>query len=63
MTGFRDKELAGAVEAVGGKVGDSVSKNTAYVVLKDLAEDSGKANKARELGIPLILVDDFKKLL
>ena len=63
MTGFRDKELAGAVEAVGGKVGDSVSKNTAYVVLKDLAEDSSKANKARELGIPLILVDDFKKLL
>jgi len=63
MSGFRDKELAAAVEARGGKISESVSKNTGYVVVKDLGEDSGKAKKARELGIPLMVVDEFKKLL
>lgn len=63
MSGFRDKELAAAVEARGGKMSESVSKNTGYVVVKDLGEDSGKAKKARELGVPLMIVDEFKKLL
>lgn len=63
MTGFRDKELIAAIEAVGGKTTDSVSKNTSYVIVKDLSETSVKAAKARELGIPIILLNEFKKLL
>ena len=60
MTGFRDKGLEAEIKKVGGKVGSSVSKKTFAVVVKTLDEDTGKAEKARDLGVPLITVDDFR---
>lgn len=46
---------------LGGKVGSSVGKNTSYVVV---GTDAGsKEQKAIELGIPRITVDDLEKML
>ena len=60
MTGFRDKELEASIKSFGGIVSGAVSKNIKHVVVKSMDEDTGKADKGRELGI-LITLDDFKK--
>ena len=60
MTGFRDKELEKQIVAVGGKIATSVSKTTFAVLVKDIDEDTGKANKARELGVKLMTPFKFK---
>ena len=59
MTGFRDKDLQKAIEAVGGDIAGSVSKNTFVVLVKDITEDTGKADQARKLGIPLMTPSEF----
>jgi NAD-dependent DNA ligase len=63
LTGFRDKALEQRIKDVGGKIATSVSKKTDYVVVIDMDETTGKADKARKLGVTMILVDDFNKLL
>ena len=50
-----------AVEDLGGKCGGSVSKKTDYVVV---GTDAGsKQQKAQELGIPQLSLDDLKRML
>lgn len=61
MTGFRDKELTKKLEELGATMGSSVSKNTFVVLVKDTDEDTGKAEQARTLNIPLMTPDEFKK--
>ena len=61
MTGFRDKELEKRIKDVGGKISSSVSKKTFVLLVKDIDEDTGKANKARDLGITLMTPDAFIK--
>jgi DNA ligase (NAD+) len=61
MTGFRDKELEDKLKLIGAKLGSSVSKNTFVVLVKDLEEDTGKANDARKIGVPLMTPDMFIK--
>ena len=53
------KEFKAYVESKGGKVTGSVSKNTNYLVINDLNSTTSKANKARELNVPLISEDEF----
>jgi DNA ligase (NAD+) len=53
ITGFRDKELQKKLKDIGVKLGTSVSKNTFLVLVKDLDDDTGKADKARKLGLEL----------
>ena len=60
MTGFRDKELVATIEALGASTGSSVSKNTFVVLVKDKDEDTGKADQARKLGVPLMTPEEFK---
>ena len=50
-------EFKASVEVRGGKVAGSVSKNTDYLVNND--NTSGKSQKAKELGIPIISEDEF----
>ena len=57
FTGVRNKDLEKIIEAAGGKVSSSVSKNTTLVVTKDVNENNAKLNKARELGIKIIGID------
>ena len=52
-------EFKASVEARGGKVSGSVSKKTDYLVINDLASTTGKAQKARELGVQMISEDQF----
>src|SRR5690606_20236433 len=50
-----------AIIAAGGKAASSVSKKTDYVVVGENA--GSKADKAEELGIPMLDEEQFKKLL
>ena len=61
MTGFRDASLQQKIQSVGANVGSSVSKNTFVVLVKDsdVDQDSGKANEAKKLGIPIMTRDEF----
>jgi NAD-dependent DNA ligase len=60
MTGFRDESFGESLKKVGAKLGSSVSKNTFAVLVKDKDEDTGKANEARKLGIPIYTLEEFK---
>ncbi len=62
MTGFRDKALEELIKSKGGEMGSSVSKKTFAVLVKDLDEDTGKAEQARALGVSLMTPDAFKQL-
>ncbi len=59
MTGFRDTRLQDALKQIGAKLGTSVSSKTAAVLVKDKLEDTGKANDARKLGVPLMTPEEF----
>lgn len=61
LTGFRSSELEREIEKQGGTISGSVSKKTDFVIVRDLDEDTGKAVKARKLGVSIILEDEFKE--
>lgn len=52
-------EFKASVETRGGKVAGSVSAKTSYLVNNDLSSATGKNQKAKELGIPIISEDEF----
>jgi len=52
-------ELKAYIESQGGKVTGSVSKSTSYLINNDVTSTSGKNQKARELGTPIISEDEF----
>ena len=60
MTGFRDKILENKLIEIGAEIANSISKNVFIVLVKDLEETTGKAEKARQLEIPLMTPEDFK---
>jgi NAD-dependent DNA ligase len=60
MTGFRDSDLSDAIEKRGGKIGSGVSKKTTHLLTYDINSNSGKTQKAKELGIKIMTPDDFK---
>ena len=61
MTGFRDNNIQEKIKEFGAKLGSSVSKNTSFVLVKNIDEDSGKISEAKKLGIPIVTKDDFNK--
>lgn len=60
FTGFRDGDLEKAIEGMGGKVGSSVSSKTTHLLTTDPKSNSGKAKKARELGVKVMSPEQFK---
>lgn len=52
-------ELKAYIESQGGKVTGSVSKSTSFLINNDITSTSGKNQKAKSLGIPIISEDDF----
>lgn len=54
--------LKAEIEARGGKVSGSVSKNTSYLINNDVTSTSGKNKKAKELGVAIISEEEFKEL-
>jgi DNA ligase (NAD+) len=61
LDGFTRDQASAAIITLGGKVTSSVSKKTDYVVTGK--EPGSKASKARDLGIDLLLEEDFIHLL
>lgn len=59
LTGTRDEELMTVLKSIGATLGSSVSKNTFAVIAPSLDEDTGKAEDARKLGIPLYTPKTF----
>lgn len=60
FTGFRDKDVKKNLELRGHKISSGVSKKTDLVVASNPSEGGSKLNKARELGIEILSVQDFK---
>ena len=60
---YKRKDLQAMVTAHGGTNLDSVTKNLAYLVIADPNSTSGKAKKARELGIALISPEQFLEMV
>ena len=61
---FKNRDAAkSAIEAKGGKVVDSVSKNTNYLVNNDINSTSSKNVKAKQLGIPIITEEQLIAML
>jgi NAD-dependent DNA ligase len=63
LTGTRDKEVLNILKKNGAIQGSSVSKNTFMVVAKSADDDTGKAEEARKLGITIVSVDQFIKII
>jgi NAD-dependent DNA ligase len=62
LTGTRDKQVIEILKNSGAIQGSSVSKNTFLVVAKSADDDTGKAEEARKLNIPIMSVEQFIKL-
>ena len=57
---FKNREaLKEKIEACGGKVVDSISKNTTYLINNDINSNSSKNVSAKKLDIPIISEQDF----
>lgn len=61
LSGTRDKNLEDIIKLKGGKIGSAISKKTTMLIMKNLEEKKGKAEKAEELKIPIISVEEFLK--
>ena len=59
MTGFRDKDLISKIEGLGGKISNSVSKNTYLVLTKNINENTGKINQAKKINITILTPEQF----
>lgn len=60
---YKRKDLQDIVTAQGGTNLDSVTKNLTYLVTADPNSTSGKAKKARDLGITLISPEQFLEMV
>jgi len=63
MSGFRDKDLQIAIESSGGTIQSGVSSKTTILVTNNTESNTGKVKKAKDLGIEIMNVDDFKRMM
>lgn len=63
FTGVRDDEMEAKIIANGGTIASGVSKNLGILVAKDPKSTSGKAQKARDLGIRVLSLNEMASLL
>ena len=56
-------ELKQIIESNGGKVSESISKNTTALINNDINSTSSKNNAAKKIGIPIITEEEFQKKL
>jgi NAD-dependent DNA ligase len=61
MTKVRDAEIIAALKNNGGKLVDNVKKGILAVITKNTQEVSNKINKAKEMNIPIMSVEQFKQ--
>lgn len=63
FTGFRNKDWEKLITDSGGKIVTSVSKTVDYLVVKNKTDKSGKIDKANELGIKILDMGEFEKMI
>lgn len=64
LQAFKNRsEIKTLIENNGGKVTDSVSSKTSYLINNDINSTSSKNKTAKSLGVPIITEDEFKNLL
>jgi DNA ligase (NAD+) len=63
FSGFRDKNLEDRLKKEGYEIMTSVSKKVNYVVVKDLKENTGKVQKAKDLDIQIIKLENFLDII
>ena len=63
FTKVRDESLEELIESKGGETVDNVSKDTSALIVPDLNTKSGKVDKARKYGIPIIAYDDAENYI
>lgn len=64
LSGYANRdEMKHKIESLGGKVSGSVSKKTHYLINNDLTSTSGKNQKAKSLGIPIISELEFEAMI
>jgi DNA ligase (NAD+) len=61
LEGWKREEAKAALEALGAKVSDSVSKKTTGVIVGE--SPGSKAQKAEKLGVPVLSEDDLRSLV
>jgi DNA ligase (NAD+) len=61
FTGFRDKDLEAHLQAAGHEIAATVTKKTTHVVHADGIPTSTKITKAREAGVAVMSVSEFRK--
>ena len=61
LEGFKREEAKAALEALGARVSDSVSKKTSGVIVGE--SPGSKAQKAETLGVPILSEDDLRALV
>jgi len=61
LEGFKREEAKAALEALGAKVSESVSKKTSGVIVGE--SPGSKAQKAEKLGVPVLAEKDLRSLL
>lgn len=63
FTGCRDAASKEKIESLGGVCGESITKSTTHLVVKDETFSSSKTQKAKENSIPILTLDVLKKEL
>ena len=63
FTGFRNKDWEKLITDSGGKVVTAISKTTDYLVVKNKTDKSSKIDKANELGIKILDMGEFEKMI
>ncbi len=63
FTGVRRADLEVLIAEKGGVVGSGVSKKTSFLVMKEVGSGSSKEQKALELGVKVITVQELESML
>jgi DNA ligase (NAD+) len=63
FTGFRNKDWEKLILDSGGKVVTAISKTTDYLIVKNKKDKSSKIDKANELGIKILDMGEFEKMI
>ena len=62
FTGFRNADLEKKIESLGGEIGNSLSKKTSILVMKEKGSGSSKEKKALDYGVEVMTVEEFESL-
>lgn len=60
FTGFRNADLEKKIEELGGELGNSLSKKTSILIMKEKGSGSTKEKKAIDYGVDVMTIEEFE---